>query len=76
MDAGERVVVVTHGGLLRCLHIIAKGVPPQVKITNASISVFHISDENDWTLCSWGDVSHLQGVGFLSSAFGGDKQSG
>lgn len=75
-DVGKRVVVVTHGGVLRTSHLIAKGLPCSGKVVNASINTFRISDENEWTICSWGDVSHLQAVGFLDTGFGGDKLSG
>lgn len=75
-NLGKRVVVVTHGGVLRTSHIIAKGLPCPGKVVNASISVFHISDDKDWTIISWGDVSHLQNIGFLNTGFGGDKLSG
>lgn len=75
-DAGKRVVVVTHGGVLRTSHIIAKGLPCTGKVVNASINTFRISDEQEWEICSWGDVSHLQDIGFLNTGFGGDKLSG
>lgn len=74
--AGQRVVVVSHGGILRSLHIIATGLPSRGKVLNASINTFCISDTKDWTMCSFGDVQHLQDVGYLSSAFGGDQESG
>jgi probable phosphoglycerate mutase len=73
---GQRVVVVSHGGILRSLHIIATGLPSRGKVLNASINTFRISDTKDWTMCSFGDVQHLQDVGYLSSAFGGDQESG
>ncbi|CAM6016602.1 unnamed protein product [Sphagnum balticum] len=73
---GQRVVVVSHGGILRSLHIIATGLPARGKVLNASINTFRISDTKDWTMCSFGDVQHLQEVGYLSSAFGGDQESG
>ena len=75
-DAGKRVVVVTHGGVLRTSHIIAKGLPCTGKVVNASINTFRISDVKEWEICSWGDVSHLQDIGFLNTGFGGDKLSG
>ncbi|KAB1214660.1 putative phosphoglycerate mutase GpmB [Morella rubra] len=74
---GERVVVVTHGGVIRTLY---KRACPNVrsggKILNTSVSIFHLSDGNTWTIKSRGDVSHLNGTGFLESGFGGDKTSG
>lgn len=75
-NIGKRVVVVTHGGVLRTSHIIAKGLPCTGKVANASINTFRISKENEWSICCWGDVSHLKDVGLLDSGFGGDKLSG
>ncbi|XP_020517632.1 phosphoglycerate mutase-like protein 4 isoform X4 [Amborella trichopoda] len=75
---GKRVVVVTHGGVIRALHKRAgpSRVPQPGKIMNASINIFHLSCDYEWIIKSWGDVSHLRGTGFLTSAFGGDKNSG
>ncbi|KAG0622746.1 hypothetical protein M758_3G120600 [Ceratodon purpureus] len=75
-NLGKRVVVVTHGGVLRTSHIIARGLPCIGKVVNASINTFRISDEKEWEICSWGDVGHLQDIGFLNTGFGGDKLSG
>ncbi|OUZ99804.1 Histidine phosphatase superfamily [Macleaya cordata] len=74
---GERVVVVTHGGVLRALYRRAapKG-KPQGKILNTSVNIFHLSDGGeDWVIKVWGDVSHLSETGFLKTAFGGDRTS-
>ncbi|MCO5612638.1 hypothetical protein L7F22_066907 [Adiantum nelumboides] len=57
----ERVVVVTHGGVLHALHHHVTGKPPPGKVLNTSINVFEISNRKVWTLQSWGDVSHLTG---------------
>ncbi|KAL2240321.1 UNVERIFIED_CONTAM: Phosphoglycerate mutase-like protein 4 [Sesamum indicum] len=73
---GERVVVVSHGGTIRALH--KKASPhrgPSARVLNTSVNVFHVSD-NEWSIKSWGDVSHLDQTGFLESGFGGDKHSG
>ncbi|XVE87173.1 hypothetical protein DITRI_Ditri18aG0094700 [Diplodiscus trichospermus] len=73
---GERVVVVSHGGVIRSLY---KRVCPDAKsggkVLNTSVNIFHLSDE-EWTIKSWGDVSHLDQTGYLKSGFGGDKTSG
>ncbi|KAM7507070.1 hypothetical protein LguiA_017523 [Lonicera macranthoides] len=73
---GERVVVVTHGGVIRSLH---KRATPRGrsagKILNTSVNVFHLSDGDEWTIEAWGDVSHLDQMGFLKSGFGGDATS-
>ncbi|XP_024514728.1 metal-independent phosphoserine phosphatase isoform X1 [Selaginella moellendorffii] len=73
---GERVVVVTHGGVLQSMHVTATGKPAPGRVPNASINVLSISSDNQWKFQSWCDVEHLKGVGFLSSAFGGGAKSG
>ncbi|KAL0350631.1 UNVERIFIED_CONTAM: Phosphoglycerate mutase-like protein 4 [Sesamum radiatum] len=74
---GERVVVVSHGAAIEALH---KRASPsgncKGKVLNASVNVFHLSDEDEWIIKSWGDVSHLNQTGFLESGFGGDRKSG
>ncbi|KAL7604958.1 hypothetical protein Lser_V15G20220 [Lactuca serriola] len=75
---GERVVVVTHGGVIRALHQRAYTGSGQRagRILNVSVSVLHLSDPDRWVIKSWGDVSHLNGAGYLDSGFGGDRTSG
>lgn len=75
--AGERVVVVTHGGVLRELYERAAPTGSiNGKIQNTSVNVFHISDSGgQWIIKTWGDISHLQETGVLDSAFGGDGTS-
>ncbi|CAI0553748.1 unnamed protein product [Linum tenue] len=73
---GERVVVVSHGGTIRSLHKRACPSERPAKILNTSVHIFHISDVDEWTIKSWGDVSHLNQTGFLESGFGGDRTSG
>ncbi|XP_020083226.1 phosphoglycerate mutase-like protein 4 isoform X2 [Ananas comosus] len=75
---GERVIVVTHGGVLRELYRRANpGAPRGGTIHNTSVNVFHISDPGDpWIIKNWGDVSHLKDTGVLKSGFGGDGTSG
>uniref|UniRef100_A0A5B7CBG0 Putative phosphoglycerate mutase-like protein 4 isoform X2 n=1 Tax=Davidia involucrata TaxID=16924 RepID=A0A5B7CBG0_DAVIN len=73
---GERVVVVTHGGVVRALHKRAAPTEKmQGKILNASVNIFHISGE-EWIIKTWNDVNHLNNTGFLETAFGGDSTSG
>ncbi|KAG2719860.1 hypothetical protein I3760_02G010800 [Carya illinoinensis] len=74
---GERVVVVTHGGVVRSLY--KRACPngrSRGKVLNTSVNILHLSDGDEWTIKSWGDVSHLNQTGFLESGFGGDKTSG
>ncbi|CAI9282987.1 unnamed protein product [Lactuca saligna] len=75
---GERVVVVTHGGVIRALHQRAyTGTGQRAgRILNVSVNVLHLSDPDRWVIKSWGDVSHLNGAGYLDSGFGGDRTSG
>ncbi|GKU94697.1 hypothetical protein SLEP1_g8149 [Rubroshorea leprosula] len=62
--AGERVVVVTHGGVIKALH---KKACPKMKlagkILNTSINIFLLSDGDGWIIKAWGDVSHLDATG-------------
>ncbi|KDP31898.1 hypothetical protein JCGZ_12359 [Jatropha curcas] len=74
---GERVVVVTHGGVIRALYRRAcPNKKPPGKVLNTSINIFIIPDGNKWTAKTWGDVSHLNQTQFLESGFGGDRTSG
>jgi len=74
--AGERVIVVTHGGFIRALYRWARPNGRPGKVLNTSVSVFHLYGEDKWTLKVWSDVSHLSKTGFLESGFGGDRNSG
>ncbi len=62
---GERVLVVTHGGVLINLIRLAFGLPLSmqiiIKLFNAGINRFHV--ENDqWKLVTWGETCHLRGI--------------
>ncbi|KAF8395724.1 hypothetical protein HHK36_019674 [Tetracentron sinense] len=69
---GERVIVVTHGGVLRAIYMSMTREPSAGKVLNASINVVHLS-EKKWVFKSWSDVSHLNEVGFLQRGFNGDS---
>ena len=60
--AGERVLVVTHGGVLDALYRHALGMPLSVSrnfpIYNASVNILS-HDEQSWRIDAWGDVAHL-----------------
>ncbi|KAK4759108.1 hypothetical protein SAY87_020409 [Trapa incisa] len=74
---GERVVVVTHGGVIRSLCRRACPSRRFGKVLNTSINIFHLYEgDNKWVLRSSGDVSHLDPSGFLDTGFGGDRTSG
>lgn len=70
-------MVVSHGGTIRALH---KRASPHRrctgKVLNTSVSIFHLSDDDKWSIKLWSDVSHLNQTGFLDSGFGGDRNSG
>jgi len=63
---GETIVVVTHGGVLsglfRYTFSIPFNAPRRFEFTNAGLNVFNY-DEGNWFLQTWGDLSHLNGVG-------------
>ena len=63
--AGQRVVMVAHGGVLQSFFRRAVGIPLEVKRTfslfNASPNTFSI-DGPSWKLGTWGDVNHLRGM--------------
>jgi len=64
--AGETIVVVAHGGtisaLLRHTLGIPLGTPRRFERFNASWNVF-TWDDGKWRLETWGDLSHLGGLG-------------
>lgn len=75
--AGQRVVVVTHGGVIRALY--KRACPNNKsggKVLNTSVNIFQLSDAKKWVLKTWGDVSHLSQTGVLETGFGGDRTSG
>lgn len=74
--AGERVVVVTHGGVIRSLLSGACPTGQAGRVPNTSVNIFLLSEGDIWTIKSWGDVSHLNQTEYLNSAFGGDGTSG
>ncbi|OVA18523.1 Histidine phosphatase superfamily [Macleaya cordata] len=68
---GERVVVVTHGGVLRAVSMAVTGEASAGKIMNASINALHLK-EKKWVFKALNDVSHLDEIGFLEQGFNGD----
>ncbi|XP_010550379.1 PREDICTED: phosphoglycerate mutase-like protein 4 [Tarenaya hassleriana] len=74
---GQRVVVVTHGGVIRALYERARPDGRNAgKVMNTSVNVFRLYEGEKWAIQVWGDVSHLDQTGFLQSGFGGDRTSG
>jgi probable phosphoglycerate mutase len=66
--AGQRIVVVTHGGVLQSLfrHVVGLDVaaPRRFSLYNASINTFTVTD-GEWGLGRWGDTHHLKGLGTM-----------
>ena len=62
--AGERILVVTHGGVVTSFARYVLGVPQDTPrrfdIGNASLSLFYRNDERGWMARFLGDVSHLE----------------
>ncbi len=58
----QRVVVITHGGVLDALHRFANGIalerPRDFPIYNASLN-FIVCQDARWSVQRWGDISHL-----------------
>ncbi len=65
-NPGEQIVVVTHGGVINSLlrHTlgIPLGQPKRFESQNASLNIFRFEADR-WFLETWGDVSHLAGLG-------------
>ncbi len=59
---GQRVVIVTHGGVLDSLfrHTVGLGLsdPRHYKLYNVSLNTFFVYD-GVWMLGTWGDITHL-----------------
>lgn len=73
--AGQRVLVVAHGGVLHAVYRHAVGRTFPGKVLNGSRHVLVIQG-NRHVLRSWNDSSHLQQVGFLEASFGGTAGQG
>jgi hypothetical protein len=76
---GERVLVVTHGGVLHALHRRAApgAPPPDGPFGNASVTRLLVDQGGRWALLGANDSSHLgsggdgEGAGFGGGAEGG-----
>jgi probable phosphoglycerate mutase len=62
MHADERIVVVTHGGVLDALHRFAAGIPLDRRrdfpLNNASLNIV-VCEAQRWSIERWGDIAHL-----------------
>ncbi|XP_010423624.1 PREDICTED: metal-independent phosphoserine phosphatase [Camelina sativa] len=70
---GKRVIVVTHGGVLRAIYLRITQASSAGKLLNASVNVVHLRHKK-WIIDSWSDVSRLSSVGFLQRGFDGDAK--
>jgi 2,3-bisphosphoglycerate-dependent phosphoglycerate mutase len=63
---GGRVLLVAHGGVLASLFRFTLAIdleqPRRFKLYNASLNSFCVRGK-DWRLGTWGDISHLRGIG-------------
>jgi probable phosphoglycerate mutase len=70
--AGEKILIVTHGGVLVNFFKYILGLPYQTPrcfdISNTGINIFSYRD-NQWVLTTWGDISHYQQIDFLVDDF-------
>lgn len=67
--AGERVVVVCHGGVIIAIHNYIMGKNPSSPVINASINVVRVDELGDWDVLKWGEVGHLDLM--TAGTFGG-----
>lgn len=68
---GERVVAVSHGGVLIAFakHVLGlpQEVPRRFHIHNTSLSIFERNDAGEWSVRTLGDLAHLE-AGFAAEA--------
>ena len=66
--AGQRILIVTHGGILdsffRHALELPLTVPRRFSLFNASINSFTVAN-GQWRLKNWGHVEHLEGLGTM-----------
>lgn len=66
--AGGKVLAVSHGGVLGMALRDALGItllpPRRFALPNVGLNIFEYVDHN-WTLRTWGDTAHLEGVTVL-----------
>ncbi len=66
---GQKVLVVTHGGVLDDLYRMVNEIPlggaPDFNLYNGGIHRFEVTDDR-WTMTVWGDIEHMKEVGSLA----------
>jgi probable phosphoglycerate mutase len=76
--AGDRVLVVTHGGTLTALFLEVFGLSyaqaQKARRPNAGVSVFGCEDGR-WSMETWGDTAHLEGLRSLDDPINGFRKS-
>jgi 2,3-bisphosphoglycerate-dependent phosphoglycerate mutase len=69
----ERVLVITHGGVLHAAHRKANSTAPHGRAANCAINTLRIDCSQKpavWAVVSWGDDAHLDRES-LGGSFGG-----
>ena len=68
---GKKIGIVTHGGFLGAIFRYVLNIPLDAErnfvLFNCSVNRLEKS-ENGWTLVSWGDISHLEGMNSLDDS--------
>lgn len=68
---GGLVLIATHGGVLECLmnHVLETPLdaPREFMSANASLNIY-LCEAGEWSLETWGDISHLREIGTLDDA--------
>ncbi|KAL5728440.1 phosphoglycerate mutase (2,3-diphosphoglycerate-independent) [Ranunculus cassubicifolius] len=61
---GERVVVVTHGGVIKELQKKTEAKKKRWEsVENASVSVIQLAGDGEWVIQLWDDARHLEDLG-------------
>ena len=64
--AGQRVLIVTHGGVLREVFALAVNLVSPANalplLTNTGYTKVRKNDLGEWQLCVWTDASHLESI--------------
>ena len=71
---GQKVIIVTHGGVLDSVfrHItrIPLNQPRTFSLFNASVNTVEVK-EGAWSIVSWGHIEHLRALGFMDDWYRG-----
>ena len=66
---GEKLLLVTHAGVLRNVFLLVAGNNPHAMLpaTNNASCCRLLWKEGFWRLCSWNETAYLDGIGSLNS---------